>query len=230
MNTNDALEKLPLLPLRGMLIFPDNTAFLDIARPRSLAALAASMAKEEHEMLLVCQRDPAQDDPQQTDLYTVGVVAAVRHMIRMPDETVRVLCEGLRRVLIIAVANRTDYMVGSFLPMEEIESGPELLRQAHMRRIRELFREVCMIRGQAPGELLDALDGVGEAGKLTDMIAQHAVTDLASRQSILECRDAFQRLTLLTQLLAREVEIARLDREIEAKVSASMEKNMWAQI
>ena len=225
MNTNDALEKLPLLPLRGMLIFPDNTAFLDIARPRSLAALAASMAKEEHEMLLVCQRDPAQDDPQQTDLYTVGVVAAVRHMIRMPDETVRVLCEGLRRVLIIAVANRTDYMVGSFLPMEEIESGPELLRQAHMRRIRELFREVCMIRGQAPGELLDALDGVGEAGKLTDMIAQHAVTDLASRQSILECRDAFQRLTLLTQLLAREVEIARLDREIEAKVSASMEKN-----
>ena len=225
MITNDSVERLPLLPLRGMLIFPGCTSFLDVARNRSMAALAACMANEEHEILLVSQRDAGVDEPQQTDLYTVGVVAAVRHMIRMPDETMRVLCEAQRRVLLIGTLNRPDYMEGSFVPMAEIESGPDIVRAAHVRRVRELFREVCAARGQMPGELLDAVDGMADAGRLSDTIAQNAITDLKDRQSLLECRDAFQRLTLLTSLLTREAEIARIDREIEAKVNSSMEKN-----
>ena len=225
MNTNDSMTRLPLLPLRGMLLFPGNTTFLDVARDRSIAALAASMANEKHEILLVSQRDASVDDPRQEDLFTVGVVAMVRHMIRMPDETMRILCEAQKRVLVLDILNRPTYMEGSFVPMEEVESGSDLVRAAHMRQVRELFHQVCFARGQAPGELMQAVEGMDDAGRLTDLIAQHAISDIQDRQTILECRDIFQRLQLIVQMLAREAEIARISREIEAKVSASMEKN-----
>ena len=216
------LRTLPLLPLRGMVVFPYMMIHLDVARARSMAAIEEAMV-ENREIILTAQTDAEQEEFAFKDLYPVGAVAEIRQVIKLPGDTVRVLVEGKRRAVIHEFHAEENYdtaTVEEFSDKIDTSMNMEALNRAVVHQ----FEEWVRLSKKIPPETLVSVAIIDDAGRLADLIASHLNLKVETRQELLAAIDVKERLEKLYAVLSREMEILQMEHKIGKQVRKQMDK------
>jgi len=215
-------RSIPLLPLRGLLVYPSMVLHLDVGREKSIKALERCMV-DDHMILLCSQSEVSIEEPTQDDIYRVGTVAKVRQMLKLPNGTIRVLVEGAYRAEIDQYLPNDSYyeVLARELP-ETGENDPEL--GALMRAVLSQFEHYINLSKKATPETLAAVADIEQAGRLADVITSHLSLKIKDKQEILETADIPSRLEKLLDLLNNEREVLELERKISQRVKKQMEK------
>lgn len=213
---------LPLLPLRGMMVFPYMMIHLDVGRERSMAALEQAMV-EDREIFLTAQLDAETETPGLSDIYTVGTVAEIRQLVKMPGDSVRVLVEGQHRAVIRDYRENETY---AEVDVEEFTDkiDTSMKMEALTRAVVHQFEEWVKLSKKIPPETLVSVAIIDDAGRLADLIASHLNLKLDIRQEILGAIEVKERLEKLYEVLTRELEILQLEQKIGRKVRKQMDK------
>lgn len=214
---------LPLLPLRGIQVFPYMVVHLDVGRPKSVAAMEEAMVQNK-QLLLVTQKDPRVDEPESSDIYQIGTVGEIKQLLKIPGGTIRVLVEGLARGRIISI-KQTDpfYLVDcEEYEEDEIEESAEI--EALMRGIIFLFEQYVKMSKKIPAETVVSIVTVENPGRLADLIGAHLNLKQGDKQKLLEAVELPHRLETLYAFLSRELEILELERKISTRVHKQMEQ------
>ncbi|MEM1132054.1 MAG: endopeptidase La [Pseudomonadota bacterium] len=215
-------QTFPLLPLRDIVVFPQMIVPLFVGRDKSVAALEQAMAANK-EIFLVAQLDPACDDPDQNDLYDMGVVATVLQMLKLPDGTVRVLVEGQRRASLEALREEEGVCLAEVKPQDQSSaSGTEVA--ALMRSVVEQFENYAKLNKKMPSETAVQLSEIDDAGALGDAVAAHLNIKVADKQSLLMELDPVKRLELLFGFMEGELGVLQVEKKIRGRVKRQMEK------
>lgn len=216
------MKTLPLLPLRGMVVFPYMIIHLDVGRERSLAALERAMV-EDRRILLVAQLDADKDDPGREDLYNYGTVAVINQLIKLPGGTVRVLVEGEKRARIDDYHRLENYdEVEAKVYTDPIYTSMDI--EVATRSVVHLFEEWVKLSKRIPPDTLVSVAIIDDAGRLADLIASHLNLKIDSRQDLLESINIRDRLKLLSYDLSHEIELLRMEQNIDVKVRKQMDK------
>jgi ATP-dependent Lon protease len=215
--------ELPLLPLRDVVVFPHMVIPLFVGRPKSIKALESAMEEGKH-ILLVAQKSAAKDEPAVEDLYSIGCIANILQMLKLPDGTIKVLVEGVRRARIDAVEDQRQLFVAKVtpIPVPAVENN-EL--EAMRRAIIAQFDQYVKLNKKIPPEILSSLAGIEEAGRLADTIAAHLPLKLEQKQDVLEMFDTAERLEKLLAQLETELDILQVEKRIRGRVKRQMEKS-----
>ncbi len=223
-NLDKETFQLPLLPLRGLLVFPNTVITIDVARERSVNALQQALQSEQR-LFVVAQRDSMTEHPALEDLYTVGTVVSIKQILRLPDQTVRLLIEGQSRALMLNLLDLGDYQSAELLEVspavDEILDDEE---KALMRTIRSLASQAVRAHNNSMPELIQSIEGERDPSVLCDLVASNALTRLEDKQAVLECIDIDRRMKIVLEKLADEIKIAELEERIEARVREYMDK------
>lgn len=221
--TRGDLQRFPLLPLRDIVVFPHMVVPLFVGREKSISALEAAM-NGNRLIFLAAQKNAKTEEPKREDIFTVGTVAQIIQLLKLPDGTVKVLVEGKKRGEIVSYLHHDDYFVVEIHPFDDqIEAGYEI--EALMRSARMTFESYVKLTKGVPQDVLNSLAGITDPARLTDTIAPHLNLKLADRQLLLDLRDAGQRLERLLAFMEAEVEILQLESKIRSRVKKQMEKN-----
>lgn len=213
----------PLIPLRDVVVFPQMVTPLFVSRPRSIASLEQALMRDDRLVVLVAQRDAECEEPQQDDLYSIGTLAEVMQMLKLPDGTVKVLVEGSSRVKL------EDFKEEPTLLTVRVSERPEILiddtaTKTLIRVSVEKFEQYVKSTKKINPESLLAVSGIGQPGRLADIIATYLGLEVSERQHCLEIEDATERLEYIGTLLSRELELADLEQQIHDKVRFNLEK------
>lgn len=215
-------KTLPLLPMRGVVVFPYMMIHIDVGRKRSMEALEAAMA-EDREVVLVAQRDEEMENPAPEDLYEIGTVAEVNQLIRLPGDSVRVLVEGKKRARVCAFRKGETYDEADVEAYED-EIDKSMEREALTRAVVDKFEEWVRLSKKIPPEAIVSVTIIEDGGRLADLIASHLNLKTKTRQEILEAIDVQDRLELLFRVLEREIEILQIEAQIGKQVKKQMDK------
>jgi len=214
--------KLPLLPLRDVVIFPHMVAPLFVGREKSIRALEEAM-KTDKKILLSAQIDAKTNDPGPEDIYKVGTIGTIVQMLRLPDGTVKILVEGVNRAKLIGYDDENKFFNVEVEDLaEESESGVET--NAIMRSLTEAFEDYTKLNKKVPTETLVTIAAIEDASKLSDTIASHLTFKLSDKQEVLECLDCAKRLEMLFEKIQSELEILQVEKKIRNRVKKQMEK------
>ncbi|WP_025692854.1 endopeptidase La [Paenibacillus zanthoxyli] len=215
-------RRFPLLPLRGLLVYPSMVLHLDVGREKSVKALEKAMV-EDNLILLCSQSEVNIEEPGQEDIFRVGTVANVRQMLKLPNGTIRVLVEGVERAEIIHYLDNEEYyeVMARELP-EQPDDDPE--SDALMRTVLNQFEHYITLSKKVTPETLAAVSDIEEPGRLADVITSHLVLKIKDKQEILETIDVRKRLEKLLDILGNEREVLELERKINQRVKKQMEK------
>jgi len=223
-NGHDIFEGdvLPLLPLRGMIVFPYMVVPLEVGREKSVGALEDAMLHD-HLILLSAQREAKVDEPQPEDIYNIGTLAEIKQLMKLPDGTIRVLVEGLSRMEIDEFVQEDPFYRVRVNNVEQ-DQPANLETEALMRSIVEQFEQFNKISKKVSAEVLVNINAIDEPGRLADEIAAHMGLRMEDKQSILEMINADERLSKVYEMLTREIEISELEKKIHLRVRKQMEK------
>ncbi|MCP4574223.1 MAG: endopeptidase La [bacterium] len=216
-------SRLPLLPLRDVVVFPSMVTPLLVGRPASVAAVEAAMEREKN-LCVLAQRAPETEEPAAEDLHAVGTVIKVLQIIRTPDETLKVLVEGVARVHVDEIADADDHLVAVMRPMaEEGATGTEA--EALSRSIKERFKEYVRLNKRLPDEVLMSVLGMDDIARITDSISAYIVGKVPLKQELLEEPSLARRLHRINQVLASELEILEIEQRIDSEVQTQVHRN-----
>ncbi|PPU42239.1 endopeptidase La [Xanthomonas arboricola] len=215
---------LPVLPLRDVVVFPHMVIPLFVGRDKSMRALEKAMEADKR-ILLVAQKSAETDDPTASDLYTVGTLAQVLQLLKLPDGTIKVLVEGLSRVTVDKVVELDGALQGQGIEIEASDAREPREVEAIARSLMSLFEQYVKTNRKLPPELLQTLAGIDEPGRLADTIAAHIGVRLADKQRLLEITEIGERLELLVGLVDGEIDVQQLEKRIRGRVKSQMEKS-----
>jgi len=214
---------LPLLPLRDVVVFPHMVIPLFVGRPKSIKALEAAMEGGKS-IMLVAQKNAAKDEPSAEDIYSIGCIASILQMLKLPDGTVKVLVEGAQRARIHDITEEATHFTCDLTPIAaESTAGAEL--EALRRAIVSQFDQYVKLNKKIPAEILTSIAGIDEAGRLADTIAAHLPLKLEQKQKILEMFTLGERLEHLLAQLETEIDILQVEKRIRGRVKRQMEKS-----
>jgi ATP-dependent Lon protease len=213
---------LPILPLRDIVVFPQRIVPLFVGREKSVAALEAAMAADK-ELFLVAQLDPGEDDPDRDALYDLGVVATAMQLLKLPDGTVRVLVEGLRRARLVDLVARDGYMAAEVEDVEEqVPEGPEA--QALMRSVIDQFENYAKLNKRLPPETGIQLGEIEDASVLADAVASNLSIKVADKQALLGELNPVRRMEMVFAFMEGELGVLQVEKKIRSRVKRQMEK------
>ena len=215
-------RKLPLVPLRGVTVFPNMIMHLDVGRPSSINALEAAMVAD-RKIFLVTQKSIDTNSPGLEDLYQVGTIAEVRQVIKIPDGNVRVLIEGVNRGVITEYKESPEY-VEVEVEVHEDAWENSLQLEALVRGVVHEFEEWVKISKRIPSETFVAVTILEDIGRLADLIVSHLNLKVEQKQELLEALDVEERLEKLYAILARELEVLQMELQINQRIRGQMEK------
>lgn len=215
--------RLPLLPLRDVVVFPHMVIPLFVGRPKSIKALETAMEAGKS-IMLVAQKTAAKDEPTADDLYEVGCIANILQMLKLPDGTVKVLVEGTQRANIREVSEDESHFMCEAVPVP-LAPGESAETEALRRAIVSQFDQYVKLNKKIPPEILTSLSGIDEAGRLADTIAAHLPIKLEQKQKILEMVNVTERLESLLSQLEGEIDILQVEKRIRGRVKRQMEKS-----
>src|SRR3954470_7200088 len=216
-------QKLPLLPLRDLIIFPHMMMPLFVGREKSINALEEAMSKQS-DIVLAAQRDAKTNNPEPGDIYDVGTVGTIIQLLRLPDGTVKVLVEGKRRVRIEKYISNENYFVVEVKDLSEKMESP-VETQALMRSVKTTFEQYVKLNKRIPPEILMRVSTIEASGELADIIVAQLNLKLEDKQRILEVTDPGKRLEELLNLMTGEIEILEVERKIRGRVKKQMERS-----
>jgi ATP-dependent Lon protease len=213
---------IPLLPLRGILVYPYMIIHLDVGREKSIGALEESMVRDRF-IMLATQKDAQNDQPVGEDIFEIGTVAEIKQLLKLPGGTIRVLVEGLHRAKITKYVSFDPYYSAEIEEFTDVEiKTPEI--EALIRTVVSQFEQWVKLSKKIPPETLVSVVTVEDAGRLTDLIATHLSLKMEDKQALLAAVLIQDRLEKLCEILAREMEILELEKKINVRVRKQMEK------
>ena len=215
---------LPVLPLRDVVVFPHMVIPLFVGRDKSMQALERAMEADKR-ILLVAQKSAETDDPAAADLYSVGTLAQVLQLLKLPDGTIKVLVEGLSRVNVDKVYEHEGALQGQGVEVDSDDSREPREIEAIARSLMSLFEQYVKTNRKLPPELLQTLSGIEEPARLADTIAAHIGVRLADKQKLLETLQVGERLEMLVGLVDGEIDVQQLEKRIRGRVKSQMEKS-----
>ena len=217
------MNKLPMLPLRDVVVYPQLVIPLFVGREKSINAIERANEGDK-KILLVAQKSAGKDEPNIKDLYTIGTVATILQMLKLPDGTVKVLVEGLDRAEIDTFYEGDDYWSAEYrtVPVKERKDKKTM---AFMRSVFSQFDQYVKLNKKIPPEILTSLTSITEPGRLADSIAANLTLKLSEKQKILECFDIKDRLDLLLNIMESEIDILQVEKRIRGRVKRQMEKS-----
>lgn len=222
MGTQDTNRQIPLLPLRGLLVFPGMVLHLDVGRDKSIKALEKAMV-DDNLILLATQEEIHIEEPTIDDIFSIGTVANVKQMLKLPNGTIRVLVEGISRAQILEYTNEEEFFqVHIQLIEEDIDVNVE--REALMRTLLSSFEQYISLSKKVVPETLASVSDIGEPGRLADIITSHLPLKIKDKQEILETLDVKERIEKLLNILQNEQEVLELEKKIGQRVKKQMEK------
>jgi len=221
--SQSAAGTMPVLPLRDIVVFPQMIVPLFVGRERSVNALEEVMRGDKR-LLLVAQRDPADDDPTPAGLHTVGTIGTVLQMLRLPDGTLKVLVEGGARMAIESMELTGDCLRARFRPLPEVQENRREL-EGLARSVLAKFESYVKLNRKTPPEVVASVTAVEEPEKLADAIASHLNLKLEIKQELLEIAAISERLERIYALLEEEMEVFAVDKRIRSRVKRQMEKS-----
>ena len=221
--TNQALESLPLVPLRDMVVFPHMMQPFVVGRESSIRALEAALATPVKRLFLAAQRDPQLDDPSPEDIYEVGVIATVAQSLKLPNGHIKVMVEGVRRGRITAFERRGTYLAVAVEPVAVKAADPESLKD-YMGKVLALFEQYAKLSHHLAFEGLAASLKIDDPERFADTLSAHLAVATAEKQALLEAESPYERLQKLQDLLEVEIDKVNIDRRINNKVKKQMEK------
>lgn len=214
---------LPLLALRGLMVFPHMVLHFDVGRNKSVAALEQAMM-ENQQIFLVAQKDAEEDDPGVEGLCRVGTVATIKQVMNLPGDSLRVLVEGESRAMLQSINQEEPYLAGVVkLADQAYEDTVEL--QALARVAQDYFETYARTSLRVSQETVNSVRDVEEPGQLADIIAANVLSHVEDRQAILEELDVQRRLESLCAILGRETELAGVEKQVQARIKKQIEKN-----
>ncbi len=212
----------PVLPLRDIVVFPHMIVPLFVGRDKSVRALEDVM-KDDKQILLVTQKNAADDDPSPDDIYTVGTVGTVLQLLKLPDGTVKVLVEGIQRARITEFKDNEDFFEAFAEPMVDEESDdPE--QEALSRAVVSQFEQYIKLNKKIPPEVLVSVNQIEDPAKLTDTIASHLALKIAEKQELLESETVIERLERVYGFMEGEIGVLQVEKRIRNRVKRQMEK------
>jgi len=220
--SSDPLE-LPLLPLRDVVVYPSMVLPLFVGREKSIDALEYAMQNGK-QVLLVAQRDSNKDDPSESDLFTVGTVASILQLLKLPDGTIKVLVEGDYRAAVSKVDNQDGFSIGECRELPPKDIDPEE-SESLIKSVTELFEKYVNTSKKVPNEVLSSLNGIEEPGRLIDTIAAHLSVPIEEKQALLELSSVSQRSAHLMGLMDAELDLFQVEKRIRGRVKKQMEKS-----
>ncbi len=222
MSSSSVIE-LPLLPLRDVVVYPHMVLPLFVGREKSIDALEDAMSSDK-QVLLVAQKNAADDNPAVEDMYQVGTVSNILQLLKLPDGTIKVLVEGGYRASVLEVDDSRSF---SLARVSEIDSDeiPDEEVEGLLRSTVTQFEKYVNLSKKVPAEVLTSLTGIDEPGRLADTIAAHMSVDLEEKQRILEIADIRARLEHLMGLMEAEIDLFQVEKRIRGRVKKQMEKS-----
>ncbi len=222
---NVTAVRLPLLALRGLVVFPKTVASFDVARKKSSNALKAAMDRDQL-LFVLTQKDFYAEDPQEKDLYEIGTVVRIKQVLKVSDNVIKVLVEGLYRAKRLTFKNGVQYLVADVLPLKDREStNREVYNETVLRRIKTKFKEyVSVLQGVSP-DVAATVEGAEDIGFLSDYIAFSVPAPFDDKQYVLEQTSVSKRAKILLQMLQKEKEITEIDRRINEKTRVAIDES-----
>ncbi|MCJ7839883.1 endopeptidase La [Lederbergia sp. NSJ-179] len=212
----------PLLPLRGMLVFPTMVLHLDVGRDRSVQALEQAMLND-HLIFLTTQKDISIEAPEDGDLYEMGTLTKVKQMLKLPNGTIRVLVEGLSRAKIKKIVDQGLYFAVDLEQYNE-EINQDIEIQALKRTMLEYFEQYIKLSKKVSSETFATVADIDEPGRMADIIVSHLPLKIEDKQEILEIVDIKARLTKVINLIHNEREVLNLEKKIGQRVKQSIDR------
>ncbi|WJQ83409.1 endopeptidase La [Brevibacillus brevis] len=222
MGERSGKRELPLLPLRGLLVYPTMVLHLDVGREKSIRALEQAMV-DDNKILLATQEEVHIEEPDAEQIYKIGTVARVKQMLKLPNGTIRVLVEGLQRAKIEEYLQQEDYFVVSITYLQD-EKTEQNEVEALMRSLLGHFEQYIKLSKKVSPETLTSVQDIEEPGRLADVIASHLPLKMKDKQEILETTNIKERLEILLTILNNEREVLELERKIGNRVKKQMER------
>lgn len=216
-------NRLPLLPLRDVVVYPHMVIPLFVGRVKSIAALERAMA-EDKQILLVAQKHASVDEPGIDDLYGYATIATVLQLLKLPDGTVKVLVEGRQRAEVKSIVEEDDFFMAEIgvVPKDEADGREvEILTRSLLSR----FEQYVNLSKKVPAEVMTSLSGIDDPGRLADTVAAHMSLELAQKQEILEIAEVRERLEHLIGLMEAEADLYQVEKRIRGRVKKQMEKS-----
>ena len=212
----------PVLPLRDIVVFPHMIVPLFVGREKSVNALENVMQSDK-EILLVAQKDAADDDPKSDDIYKIGVVAKVLQLLKLPDGTVKVLVEGGQRAQIVEYTDRSEYFEASAETLDE-EISEEAELEALARSVNTQFESYVKLNKRVPPEVIVSVGQIEDPSKLADTVASHLNIKISEKQDILEVTSVSKRLEQVYSHMEGEMSVLQVEKKIRNRVKRQMEK------
>ena len=220
--TENTTETLPVLPLRDIVVFPHMIVPLFVGREKSIKALEEVM-REDKRILLVAQKNPADDDPSIDAIYEVGTLAQVLQLLKLPDGTVKVLVEGTERAKVERFTDHANYFEAEVKLLPSLNTN-EAETEALARTAISQFESYVKLNKKVPQEILATLGQITDYAKLSDTIAAHLAIKIAEKQEILEMQSVQERLEKAFALMEGEISVLQVEKRIRSRVKRQMEK------
>ena len=212
----------PVLPLRDIVVFPHMIVPLFVGREKSVRALEDVM-KEDKQILLLAQKSAGQDDPTVDDIHTVGTVGTVLQLLKLPDETVKVLVEGGKRAKVVRFTDKPEFFQAyAEIVEDKLAPVPEL--EALTRSVVAQFEQYVKLNKKVPPEVLVSINKIDEPGKLADTVASHLALKITDKQALLEIDTVAERLERVYALMEGEINVLQVEKRIRNRVKRQMEK------
>ena len=216
-------NKIPVLPLRDIVVFPHMVVPLFVGRDKSVNALEKVMAGDKR-IMLITQKNASVDDPKKDDLFDFGTIANVLQLLKLPDGTVKVLVEGIQRASINMFTDNDSYLVSKVDLIDENNDSTDKKLRALSKSITEQFDKYVNLNKKIPPEVLGTINEIDDLTKLSDTIASHLSIKLSDKQEILEAIDLTERFEKITNFIQAELDVMQVEKKIRGRVKNQMEK------
>ncbi len=213
---------IPLLPLRGLLVYPTMVLHLDVGREKSIQALEKAMV-DDHLIFLTTQKEVSIDEPTEDDLYTTGTITKVKQMLKLPNGTIRVLVEGLTRGKVVSFDEEGNYFSVHVEPFEDVPEK-DVEDEALMRTMLDYFEQYIKLSKKISAETFASVADIEEPGRMADIISSHLPLKQKEKQEILETIDVKERMNRVISIIHNEKEVLNLEKKIGQRVKRSMER------
>lgn len=216
---------MPAVALRGLTILPGMIAHFDISRERSLRAVEEAM-EQDQKIYLVTQRNVDSEDPTQEDLYQMGIVADIKQVVRLQNDVVRILVDGISRAALLGFTGNEKYLEAEICYCDSnADSLPEDLREAMLLGVREAFHRYAAVVGKISKELIRQIDQYEDLEKLIDYVTNNLPVSYELKQQVLEAEDINDRYQVIVSLLISQVEVISIKNELQKKVKVRVDKH-----
>lgn len=220
----ESSERVPVLPLRDVVVYPHMVIPLFVGRDKSIKALDVAM-RDNKQIFLVAQKDAEVDDPGFDEMHTVGTLSNILQLLKLPDGTVKVLVEGVERCVVERFEESDGFYSAEVAVMDDQVEHDEKEMEVLVRTATTMFEQYVKLNKKVPPEVLNSLAGIDDSSRLADTIAAHMALKIDDKQSVLGMNDVAKRLETLMMLMEGEVDILEMEKRIRGRVKQQMEKN-----